>query len=1535
MVNDSVTTNTALSTHPQDNVHPVSSTNSEPTRVRFRCSHAKCARKGNCTPATCLALKTASWFNPRFEVSSRDTTDSTKLATSKADDNGSNFSVSNSPHDSNCLSLPEKNVVLSSSHYIVMASVGVSLKEMRPSPAVLDTGSGYNVIRRDLLPHDWHQHLLTDVQLPNVKDANGNSLAINHAVQLKVRFGSQLFQSPFLVADKLSCPLIVGTLFLTKHVDAIWCKRGRVQFNKFTVPLIGSGDSQSPWKEYKPFEDADPDARPMASDQSTYARIRLNTRIVIPPYTQVKADVKCSLGGLILVEPKHSVFQRYTIRAMNGVHEVDPEEAFPLLLSNFSPHQRELPRGMTIAYATRSPLALVSLIGPGAQELCGVLNVFPPSYPTSFTNSVIEDPDTPFDELEEKSDRASVPRSGSAAQHEKTTPPPRPSTVDGPSPPTTPDPAHFKPFDPHHTKWEDAVDLSHVSPLSLRKRIMAVLSKHSSMYSGTLGTIKTTEHRINLTPGSKPIHLNPYRAGPERRKIMTDHINDQLKAGVIEPAVSEWASPVLLVPKKDGTLRFCIDYRRLNAITIPDTYPLPRMDDSIDSLGNAKVFTTLDALWGYWQVPLAEQDRDKTTFTSHMGTYRYTRMPFGLRNAPATFQRALDVILSEVKWRFCLVYIDDIIVFSNDNETHLDQLDHVMTLLEEAGVKLKLKKCFFFRGSVEYLGHVISPGALSTSPDARAIQGVAEATFPEDIKQMRSFLGACNVYRRFIKGFAAISSPLTSMLKKDAKSDWHNPTSEQAAAFDTLKSCLVSPPILALPIPQRPYMIDCDASATAVGVVLLQQQDDSDPKQWATIGYFSKTLNEAQQNYSTSERECYAVVWAVLTLRPYVEGARFNVRTDHHALRWMLTVTDPNSRLMRWRLRLSEFDYEIIYRPGRVHQVPDALSRLPRAPQHEQDFDVDDEVPAIDDFQREKCMALTRSGRRTTSDEPQPATSNEAGVIPKPLVSKKVLDNEHKPSPWHDAEPLDDPAFHGDDEEDAADMLQMALDTIHEGEISDDYLIAGGALLPARLARQEILEAQRADSFCQDIVTRLLPEGKSYFFEDTDGMLCRRHPRNPDITQIVLPESLRARVCRLAHHSVQGAHPGQTKLHRHLSRVYYWPKMAADAYATVRQCVACAKNRLRLIKKSSPMQLFPATKPLENVAIDILGPLPKSKRGYLFILVITDRFTKLTQIVPLRRITAYDVAVAFTEHWVFKYGPPKTLLSDNGSQFVAHFFQRVCRILHVENSFTTTYHPQTNGQAERFNRTLLAMLRCYVEDHPGEWCTYAPAVCFAYNMSVHRSTGTTPFELVLSRPPPEFTLDHNAQRLAATTPATREDFAHRLAIALHKARKTLLRTQRRYKQDFDKRLRPNNPIKVGDSVFLNLAENSLKAPKLTHQVSGPFLVLEVARNTAVIQRGDVVERVSLDRVTRSPAAARPRRPNEPTPSDLAKKTRTGETWLFTSILEHREKPDGSLEFRVDWEGDFAPTWEPRENLPEESISRYLAQYRRALPSTPH
>ena len=385
-------------------------------------------------------------------------------------------------------------------------------------------------------------------------------------------------------------------------------------------------------------------------------------------------------------------------------------------------------------------------------------------------------------------------------------------------------------------------------------------------------------------------------------------------------------------------------------------------------------------------------------------------------------------------------------------------------------------------------------------------------------------------------------------------------------SFEELKARLNAPPILALPKANRPYMIDTDASAYATGAVLLQQQDEDDPTSWATVGYWSKTLTKEQRNNCATEREGYAVVWATLNLRPYIEGTKFVVRTDHNALRWMMTTNDPQGRLMRWRLRLMEFDYEILYRPGRLHQVPDAMSRLLREGDADDDATIDEEIPSFGDQHQVQpepahyVQVVTRaqSGKapstgaantahkgqappsetepmdRSTALNPTPADlppKRECLPLVKPLVRRHRVSSLPAPTAWNDtyliALPDKKPEV-----EDADDLLLDVQSLVKErqpcGAPQSDEV------LPTPLSKQEIVQEQRLDDFCQSFHTTQLSRKGTLYFENEDGMLCRRHPRDQTMIQAVLPSSLRHRLLRLAHHTPIAGHPGQTRLHRRL-----------------------------------------------------------------------------------------------------------------------------------------------------------------------------------------------------------------------------------------------------------------------------------------------------------------------------------------------------------------------------------------------------------------
>jgi len=569
------------------------------------------------------------------------------------------------------------------------------------------------------------------------------------------------------------------------------------------------------------------------------------------------------------------------------------------------------------------------------------------------------------------------------------------------------------------------------------------------------------------------------------------------------------------------------------------------MDDCLDSLGDAQFFSTLACNAGYWQIPIAEENKPKTAFTSHCGTYQCTRLPFGLCNAPATFQRAIDMILSGFEWQNVLVHLDDLIIFSADTESHLSHSDTVLTLLGKHGVTLKAQKCHPFSNEVEYLGHVVRPGRLSVNE--KNLKAIKKAVFPKTETQLRSFSGMCNVYSRFTVDFAMTAKPLHDLNSVNLPKQLSPPTPEEQGAFDKLREQLCHPPIIAIPRKEGKYIIDVDASYNLMGCCLLQQQPDD---KYLPVGYFRMGLLPAEKNYTVTEIEGLGLVWAVGLLRPYIEGTKFLIRCDHKALKWILTTTAcTNNRLNRWRILLSEFEYDVEYKPGPQHAVADALSRLP-----------------------------------TEGLDPEPI-SQEIPTVGVTTQSEAVLDPRL-------------PENRG----------------------------------TARIPLGELAQKHADDELCQEVKQLLDTSEPTRFYQNANGLLCREGHRAGS-QQLLIPRSLVEDVLRAEHSSPLAAHLGGSRMYQTMRNHHYWPSFAADVFGWVAACPTCAKNRLMGTQSTAPMRVLPATEPFAALAINLLGPLPRTPEGYEYILVICDRFTKVTRAVPLKDISALDVLSAFCCNW--------------------------------------------------------------------------------------------------------------------------------------------------------------------------------------------------------------------------------------------------------------------------------------------------------------
>ncbi|RUM47864.1 MAG: hypothetical protein DSY80_00495, partial [Desulfocapsa sp.] len=522
----------------------------------------------------------------------------------------------------------------------------------------------------------------------------------------------------------------------------------------------------------------------------------------------------------------------------------------------------------------------------------------------------------------------------------------------------------------------------------------SLLNEFQSLFgeAGSLPAARVPAMTMGITGG--PIHQRPYRTALSKREEIDKELDAMLELGVIRPSGSPWGSPITIVPKKDGTLRFCIDYRRVNDITVKDRYPLTYIQDIFDHLQGATIFSTLDCRSGYWQVNMAEQDIPKTAFVCHRGQFEWLRMPFGLSNAPSHYQRCMNQVLAKHIGKRVMVFLDDIVVYSPDRKTHLKDLKLVFEELREAGLTLKRKKCHFLKEEVELLGYIVSKQGITAQP--QKTQAIRALAAPTSVSEIRSFMGMCSYYRQLVPNFAEKAEPILALTRKHATFKW---TAHCQASFDQLKEDLCSTKVMAHPNPNKPYIVYTDACDYAIGGILCQEDDDGLER---PIQYISAQLTSTQRKWATIEKEAYAVGYALNKLRCYLLGAEFVVYTDHKPLLSLFTKEMRNTKIQRWGILFAEFGVKIRFRPGRNNVRADMLSRIKEGTElalidsstEWVELDMTSSPPVLaDDLDRE---GLSAAQQEEYPEEWKSALEPDTGYI----LHKGLLYSINKPTQW-------------------------------------------------------------------------------------------------------------------------------------------------------------------------------------------------------------------------------------------------------------------------------------------------------------------------------------------------------------------------------------------------------------------------------------------------------------------------------------------------------------------------------------------------------
>ena len=1280
-----------------------------------------------------------------------------------------------------------------------------------PNPVkfLLDTGANMNIIPLDIFVR------IPDVFRPkmekskhNIEVGDGREMEVKGIISTKIKVGAESYEAKFYVT-RLGTQAVLGTSFMTDYAMKISLgEPPTCMIRNERVELIVSGDRSQ--------------------------RVRIMQTITVKPKEemQIRVNVKNphEVAGQELFEPSMLLRRKHGITAPEALVDVK-DESFTVTVYN--------PNAQEVILHEKTCVGVLS----GCEEVHPV-----------YSSYDVEKDENNNDEIEENSDATSEDDSDDDKGSLK---------CNSPEVDVDKERLGGSDFPPHLTdlynRSIEGIDKEHHDAI---KQILAEFSDIFATDPGDIGRTNLIVHDI-YTGRANPVHQRARRFSPDEHAAMKKTVESLHSVGIVEPSRSEWASNVRMVKKKDGSWRMCVDYRDLNAKTkIRDPYPLPRIDAMLDNLAGSRMFSCLDLIWGYHQVPLTEEAKLRTAFiTPQMSPshWQYIYMPFGLRDAPATFQRLVDKMLVNIQYDYAMAYLDDIIVKGDDVASSLLHLREVFRRIRSAGLKLKPSKCELFRREISYLGHVINENGLKTDP--KKVDAVRKWPIPIYLTDVRGFIGLCSYYRRFIKNFGEQVKVLSTLTTKNSDRVWRE---EHTEAFRKMKEALTNTPLLAHPQEGSEYILDTDASTWAIGAVLSQRQKTADGKEEERpIAYASRLLLPRELNYCTRKRELLAIYEWVQYFQHYLAGQKFTVRTDHDSLKGLNNLARVPGQFARWIDYLNAFTFDIKVRAGAQHSNADFLSRVfgdcfcktrevfertesaREALRNEPilDWDLFEKCAREVANRRIRCpsselikildkRALSELQERDLRDQMEMGSKLDCNVTPEEYdrvrrrAEKAIFgdkDNAHeKPKlfkhetpqttltfqPWWTKEEMVQAQQEDED-------LQLLYDAKKNNRVKPSQIeISGlGAAGKAYMRDWSLIDMKH------DLLYR--------YYEDAT--------RSQAYWRLLIPNKYQQEVVEKLHEHGIACHQGYLRTVKNIKLRYDWYDLRSQIRIYTRACPVCQRKRTKNVNTRHEMTGHLPGYRGERVNMDVCGPFMESNLGNKYLLVICDSFTRYVKAVPVTDTKATTLALAFLNEWCYLFGFPTEVHTDRGTYFTSEFWKEMCSKLNLKHTLGSALRPQSNGLNERLIRAVQENLRIAIDGHrKKDWDIRVAYATASYNFTPHTATNFAPHELMFGELP-QMQIDFlfKDKEPERNTPGEfLQNLLKKMKETFSQVRRNLRKTMELRKEKYDDKIKTKK-YKIGDPVAIKTTNKLVGNDKLADKYDGPYYILSIWDNGTI------------------------------------------------------------------------------------------------------